>query len=193
MLSGVVAGLYFTIAKAEKIAEQWSEDSLAITSEITMNEALIKTSLGDIGIKFLKDKAPKTVDNFVKLAEEKFYDGTKFHRVIENFMIQGGDPNSKGSDRTTYGRGGPGYQFADEINDEPLARGIVAMANSGPNTNGSQFFIITATETPWLQGRHTAFGEVISGMDIVDKISRVAKDANDVPLQSVAVDKIILQ
>lgn len=192
MLSVATAVLYFAVAKAENIADRWSEDSLIITNEITMDEALIKTSLGDIRIKLLEDKVPRTVANFVKLIGEKFYDGIKFHRVIADFMIQGGDPNSKGDDKTTYGRGGPGYQFADEINDEPLVRGILAMANSGPNTNGSQFFIITAAKTPWLQGKHTVFGKVISGMDIVDKISQVAKDANDVPLQPVTIEAITL-
>ncbi|MEK7145141.1 MAG: peptidylprolyl isomerase, partial [Patescibacteria group bacterium] len=115
--------------------------SSATVGEISDDEALIRTLLGDIKVELLKDKAPKTVDNFIKLAKSGFYDNTKFHRVIENFMIQGGDPNSKGDNKTTYGLGGPGYQFDDEISDEPLVRGIVAMANSGPNTNGSQFFI----------------------------------------------------
>lgn len=193
ILATGMAILYFTVAKAEKIADQWSAMSSATVGEISDDEALIRTLLGDIKVELLKDKAPKTVDNFIKLAKSGFYDNTKFHRVIENFMIQGGDPNSKGDNKTTYGLGGPGYQFDDEISDEPLVRGIVAMANSGPNTNGSQFFIITAAETPWLQGKHTAFGKVISGMDIVDKISRVARDGDDVPLHQVIVEKIILR
>ena len=193
MLSGVAAGLYFTVVKAEKIAERWSEDSLIINSEIKMTEALIKTSLGDIRIKLLEDKAPKTVENFVKLAKDNFYNNTKFHRIIPDFMIQGGDPLTK--DDTAKGRwgtGGPGYKFADEPNDVKMVRGVVAMANSGPDTNGSQFFIITATETPWLQGKHTAFGEVVSGMDVIDKISAVPTDTRDVPLQPIVVQKIIL-
>ena len=193
ILATGIAILYFTVAKAEKIADQWSAMSSATVGEISDDEALIRTLLGDIKVELLKDKAPKTVDNFIKLAKSGFYDNTKFHRVIENFMIQGGDPNSKGDNKTTYGLGGPGYQFDDEISDEPLVRGIVAMANSGPNTNGSQFFIITAAETPWLQGKHTAFCKVISGMDIVDKISRVARDGDDVPLHQVIVEKIILR
>lgn len=190
-LSATVAVLYFAVAKAENIANQWSENSLVITSEITMNEALIKTSFGDIKIKLLEDKAPRTVANFVKLSGEKFYNDTKFHRVIPNFMIQGGDPLTK--DDTAKGRwgtGGPGYKFADEPNDVEMVRGVVAMANSGPDTNGSQFFIITAPETPWLQGKHTAFGRVIDGMDIVDKISAVARDSNDVPITPIVVEKI---
>lgn len=191
MLSVTAAVLYFAVAKAENIANQWSENSLVITNEITMNESLIKTSLGDIIIKLLEDKAPRTVANFVKLSEEKFYNDTKFHRVIPNFMIQGGDPLTK--DDTAKGRwgtGGPGYRFADEPNDVEMVRGIVAMANSGPDTNGSQFFIITASATPWLQGKHTAFGKVISGMDIVDKISAVARDSNDAPITPIVVKKV---
>ena len=192
MLSGVAAGLCFTVVKAEKIAEQWSEDSLIINSEIKMTEALIKTSLGDIRIKLLEDKAPKTVENFIKLAKDNFYDNTKFHRIIPDFMIQGGDPLTKNDAvKERWGTGGPGYKFADEPNNVKMVRGVVAMANSGPDTNGSQFFIITATETPWLQGKHTAFGEVVSGMDVIDKISQVAKDANDVPLQPVVIKEII--
>lgn len=194
MLSVVAAVLYFTVAKAEKIADQWSEDSLIMTSEVTMNEALIKTSLGDIKIKLLEDKAPRTVANFVKLTGEKFYDGTKFHRVIKDFMIQGGDPLTKDDmAKGRWGTGGPGYKFADEPNDVKMVRGIVAMANSGPDTNGSQFFIITAPATLWLQGKHTVFGKVISGMEVVNKISQVDKDTNDVPLQPVVVEKIILK
>ena len=157
-----------------------------------MTEALIKTSLGDIRIKLLEDKAPKTVENFIKLAKDNFYDNTKFHRIIPDFMIQGGDPLTKNDAvKERWGTGGPGYKFADEPNNVKMVRGVVAMANSGPDTNGSQFFIITATETPWLQGKHTAFGEVVSGMDVIDKISQVAKDANDVPLQPVVIKEII--
>lgn len=193
-LSVAVAVLYFAVAKAENIANQWSENSLVITNEITMNESLIKTSFGDIRIKLLEDKARRTVANFVKLVGEKFYNDTKFHRVIPNFMIQGGDPLTK--DDTAKGRwgtGGPGYKFVDEPNDVKMVRGVVAMANSGPDTNGSQFFIITAPETPWLQGKHTAFGKVISGMEVVDKISAVLTDTRDIPLQPVVVQKIILK
>ncbi|HBM45657.1 TPA: peptidylprolyl isomerase [Patescibacteria group bacterium] len=147
----------------------------------------MKTNMGDIVLELYKDKAPVTVENFVKLANEGFYNGTKFHRVIKDFMIQGGDPNSKLEDWSTHGMGGPGYQFQDEINDVKLVAGVLAMANSGPNTNGSQFFIVTAESTPWLDGRHTAFGRVVGGMDIVNKIEAVKVGANDHPVDDVVV------
>jgi cyclophilin family peptidyl-prolyl cis-trans isomerase len=166
--------------------------------------AVIETNLGTFKIEFLNNKSPKTVKNFTDLAGKGFYEQTKFHRVIKNFMVQGGDPNSKGEDKKLYGRGGPGYQFEDEISDEKLVKGVVAMANSGPNTNGSQFFIITTAETPWLQGKHTAFAKVVEGMDIVTKIENVRTtvcnqmdyyDPNkfcDVPLEPVVINKISL-
>ncbi|MFA5987184.1 MAG: peptidylprolyl isomerase [Candidatus Paceibacterota bacterium] len=154
-----------------------------------MVNVVMKTSMGDIGLELYRDKAPKTVDNFVKLARSGFYDGTLFHRVIKDFMIQGGDPNSKNSDWSTHGMGGPGYSFEDEINDVKLVRGVLAMANSGPNTNGSQFFIVIAQATPWLDGHHTAFGKVTSGMDVVSNIENVEidKSAGDHPVQDVKV------
>ncbi|MEK7120847.1 MAG: peptidylprolyl isomerase, partial [Patescibacteria group bacterium] len=131
--------------------------------------------------------------NFLKLANEGFYDGTKFHRVIKDFMIQGGDPNSKGDNKSTYGMGGPGYMFADEPYTTKLEKGIVAMANSGPDTNGSQFFIITADATPWLQGKHTAFGKVISGMDVVEKIEEVVVDKKDIPVQDIVLEGVLIK
>src|SRR5215211_6690593 len=134
-----------------------------------MTNATMETNHGTIELELYDDDAPKTVGNFVKLAKDGFYDGVIFHRVIERFMIQGGDP-------TGTGRGGPGYQFDDEANDRKVVRGALAMANAGPNTNGSQFFIVTADACPWLDGKHTVFGHVTSGMDVVDEISRVAKD-----------------
>lgn len=127
--------------------------------------ATIVTEAGDIVVDLWADKAPQTVGNFVGLARDGYYDGTIFHRVIPSFMIQGGCPQGTG-------RGGPGYVFADEINDKPLVRGVLAMANAGPGTNGSQFFIVTAGATPWLDGKHTGFGEVTDGMDVVDAIER---------------------
>src|SRR5881394_704251 len=126
-----------------------------------MKTATIKTKHGDIRLKLHDDKTPKTVANFEKLAKDGFYDGTIFHRVIPDFMIQGGCPKGTGT-------GGPGYQFGDEINEHRLVRGTLAMANAGPNTNGSQFFIVTAESTPWLDGHHTAFGRVTSGQEAVD-------------------------
>ena len=150
----------------------------------------METSLGNIEIELYSDKAPKTVDNFVKLANQGFYENTKFHRVIKGFMIQGGDPYTKGEDTSVYGTGGPAYKFEDEANDLPMVAGMLAMANSGPNTNGSQFFIITAPETPWLVGKHTVFGKVISGMDVVTKIENTRTSANDLPVTPVIVTKV---
>lgn len=170
-----------------------SENNLANETEAPITLADLVTSKGTIEIEFLSGFSTSTIKNFVKLAQNGFYDQTKFHRVIANFMIQGGDPLSKGTDETVYGTGGPGYTFADEVNDYPMIRGVVAMANSGPNTNGSQFFIITAKTTPWLQGKHTVFARVVLGMDIVMDISRAQTDARDVPASPVVIEKIILK
>ncbi len=134
---------------------------------------ILKTTFGDIDLELYQNKAPKTVENFTKLARSGFYNETLFHRVIKGFMIQGGDPNSKNNDWSTHGTGGPGYVFEDEINNLKLVRGVLAMANAGPNTNGSQFFIVTAAETPWLDGKHTVFGKVVSGMEVVDRIDNI--------------------
>ncbi|MFA7252534.1 MAG: peptidylprolyl isomerase [Candidatus Paceibacterota bacterium] len=159
----------------------------------TKQNIILETNLGNIEISLLSSQAPKTVANFIKLAKDGFYENTKFHRVIKGFMIQGGDPYTKGEDTSVYGTGGPGYKFADEQNDLPMVRGMLAMANSGPNTNGSQFFIITANATPWLVGKHTVFGQVVSGMEIVDKIENLKVDANDLPLSSAIIQKITIQ
>lgn len=153
----------------------------------------METNMGNIGIELDGVAAPLTVGNFVALAKSGFYDGTTFHRVINNppFMIQGGDPLSKNpANRAMMGTGGPGYQFKDEFNANKLVRGSLAMANSGPDTNGSQFFIVTALATPWLDGKHTNFGKVVSGMDVVDNIAKVKTDANDNPLDAVVIKKI---
>lgn len=153
----------------------------------------IHTNFGVIAIELFPEDASKTVENFVKLAESGFYNGTKFHRVIKDFMIQGGDPNSKDIDWSDDGTGGPGYAFEDEINQHKLVRGALAMANSGPNTNGSQFFIVTAKETSWLDGKHTVFGYVIGdGMDAVDKIAAVATNENNHPLEDVLVERVVI-
>ncbi len=148
------------------------------------------TNFGDIKIKLFTPDAPKTVNNFLKLAESDFYNGTKFHRVMKDFMIQGGDPLSKEEDWSRHGTGGPGYTFEDEFNQHKLVRGSLAMANSGPNTNGSQFFIVTADATSWLDGKHTNFGEVLEGMEIVDKIEAVEIDQRDHPLKDVIIEKV---
>lgn len=154
--------------------------------------AVIKTDLGDIKLEFYDDKSPITVNNFLNLAQKGFYAGTKFHRVIKGFMIQGGDPLSKDDDRSNDGRGGPGYRFADEINDIPLTKGNIAMANAGANTNGSQFFIVTDLATPHLDGKHTNFGKVVEGMDVVKKIEEVEVDGKDNPLQEVSIEEVEL-
>ncbi len=156
----------------------------------------MQTNVGDISLELYPDKAPLTVANFVKLASSGFYDGTKFHRVIKDFMIQGGDPLSKDpSKKDFWGTGGPGYTFKDEINDIKLVAGVLAMANAGPDTNGSQFFIVTADATPWLDGHHTAFGRVTAGMDIVRKIESTPVDhaAGDKPISDMIVNKVVVQ
>ena len=148
-----------------------------------MTNATLYTNHGTIDVELFDDDAPKTVENFVKLARDGFYDGVIFHRVIPDFMIQGGDP-------TGTGHGGPGYEFGDEINEHKVVRGALAMANAGPNTNGSQFFIVTTESAPWLDGKHTVFGRVTSGMDVVDAISDVDRDANDKPRQDVVIEHV---
>jgi cyclophilin family peptidyl-prolyl cis-trans isomerase len=152
----------------------------------------IKTNFGNIKIKFYGKDSPITVNNFLNLAKLGFYDQTKFHRVIKDFMIQGGDPNSKDDDWSNDGTGGPDYRFQDEFNQHKLVLGSLAMANSGPNTNGSQFFIVTATSTPWLDGHHTNFGEITAGMDVVKKIEAVDKNQNDHPIKDVIVEGVEL-
>ena len=150
-----------------------------------MRQATLHTSEGAIELELFPNEAPKTVENFVKLARDGFYDGVIFHRVIPDFMIQGGDP-------TGTGTGGPGYEFEDEFNDHRVVRGALAMANAGPNTNGSQFFIVTAEATPWLDGKHTVFGKVTSGMDVVDRISEADRDDNDRPASPVSIERVEL-
>jgi len=150
-----------------------------------VSTATIHTSEGPIELELHAEDAPKTVENFVKLSREGFYEGVIFHRVIPDFMIQGGDP-------TGTGTGGPGYQFEDEFNEHPVERGALAMANAGPNTNGSQFFIVTTEAAPWLNGKHTVFGRVTSGMDVVDRISQVDRDANDRPREPVTIERVEL-
>ncbi|MDA3839523.1 MAG: peptidylprolyl isomerase [Patescibacteria group bacterium] len=152
----------------------------------------MKTNLGDIEIKLYTEDSPLTVNNFLNLAQKGFYDGTKFHRIISNFMIQGGDPNSKDDNWADDGTGGPGYKFPDEFNSYKLVKGSLAMANSGPNTNGSQFFIVTAESTPWLDRKHTNFGEVFSGLDVVMAIEGVEKNDRNHPLKDVTINSMEL-
>jgi peptidyl-prolyl cis-trans isomerase B (cyclophilin B) len=148
-----------------------------------MSTATMQTTEGPIVFELFDEDAPKTVENFRKLATEGFYDGLTFHRIIKDFMIQGGCPLGTGT-------GGPGYSFDDEINPHKVVRGALAMANAGPNTNGSQFFIVTADAASWLDGKHTVFGEVSSGMDVVDKLEGVPTDGRDVPLEPVGIASI---
>jgi peptidyl-prolyl cis-trans isomerase B (cyclophilin B) len=150
-----------------------------------MTTATLHTNHGAIELELFPENAPKTVENFTKLASDGFYDGVIFHRVIPDFMIQGGDPTGTGS-------GGPGYQFEDEFNEHPVERGALAMANAGPNTNGSQFFIVTADSCPWLDGKHTVFGRVTSGMEVVDEIQSVDRDARDRPRDDVTIERVDL-
>ena len=146
-------------------------------------EAILQTNHGPIHLELFPDDAPKTVDNFVKLANDGFYNKVIFHRVIPDFMIQGGDP-------TGTGTGGPGYSFEDEFNKHKVARGALAMANAGPNTNGSQFFIVTTESAPWLDGKHTVFGHVTDGMDVVDTISALPRDSRDKPHDDVVIESV---
>ena len=150
-----------------------------------MSQATLHTNHGAIEVELFEEDAPKTVDNFVKLSKDGFYDGITFHRVIPDFMIQGGCPRGDGT-------GGPGYQFEDEPNEHRVARGALAMANSGPDTNGSQFFIVTTEAAPWLDGKHTVFGQVSSGMGVVDEISGVDRDGSDRPREPVTIDRVEL-
>ena len=150
-----------------------------------MSAATLHTNHGAIEVELFDDDAPKTVENFRKLAGDGFYEGVVFHRVIPDFMIQGGDP-------TGTGMGGPGYTFEDEFNDHKIERGALAMANAGPNTNGSQFFIVTTDAAPWLDGKHTVFGKVTDGMDAVDSIEKTDTDANDKPREPAVIERVEL-
>jgi len=150
-----------------------------------MPQAILHTNRGPVTLELFADDAPKTVANFQKLAGEGFYDGLIFHRVIADFMIQGGCPEGTGM-------GGPGYTFEDEINDHKVVRGALAMANAGPNTNGSQFFIVTTEAAPWLDGKHTVFGRVVDGMDAVDAIEATPTDTRDRPLEPQVIERVEL-
>ena len=150
-----------------------------------MSEVTLQTNHGPVALELFDDDAPKTVENFVELSRKGFYDGVVFHRVIPDFMIQGGCPLGTGT-------GGPGYEFEDEINPHKVERGALAMANRGPDTNGSQFFIVTADACPWLDGKHTVFGRVTSGMDTVDEISNVPRDERDKPLDAIVIEHVEL-
>jgi len=151
-----------------------------------VSAAVLHTNHGPVELELHDEDAPKTVENFRKLAGDGFYDGVIFHRIIKDFMIQGGDP-------TGTGTGGPGYTFEDEFNDHKVERGALAMANAGPNTNGSQFFIVTTAEAPWLDGKHTVFGRVTGGMDAVDSIESAETDARDKPVADAVIERVELR
>ena len=148
-----------------------------------MSQATMTTNHGEITFELFDEDAPKTVENFRSLARKGYYDGLTFHRIISDFMIQGGCPRGDGT-------GGPGYEFEDEINQHKVVRGALAMANAGPNTNGSQFFIVTVDAAPWLDGKHTVFGQVTGGMDVVDALEALPTDRNDRPREDARIDKI---
>ena len=150
-----------------------------------MSELIMHTNHGPIRVELFDEDAPKTVENFRRLAAEGFYDELVFHRVIRDFMVQGGDPEGTG-------RGGPGYTFEDELNDHKVVRGALAMANAGPNTNGSQFFVVTAKEAPWLDGKHTVFGRVTDGMEAVDAIEAQPTGARDRPVEDCRIERVEL-
>src|ERR687889_192208 len=151
-----------------------------------MSEMTMTTNKGDIVFEMFEEDAPKTVANMRELAEKGFYDGLSFHRIIPDFMIQGGCPQGTGT-------GGPGYTFENEINPHKIVRGALAMANAGPNTNGSQFFIVTTEAAPWLDGKHTVFGEVRDGMDVVDRIGTTKTDGRDRPVEPIGIETIELE
>ncbi len=148
-----------------------------------MSAATLHTNKGSIAVELFDEDAPRTVENFLTLSRDGFYDSVIFHRVIKGFMIQGGDPEGTGT-------GGPGYTFEDEINQHRIVRGALAMANAGPNTNGSQFFVVTADEAPWLDGKHTVFGRVTEGMEAVDAIESVETGAGDRPVEPVVIERV---
>lgn len=177
------------IIKTDRLENNSGADNIGNTNQ---NTAVIKTNFGDIKIKLFNSDAPKTAENFIKLSKSGFYNEVKFHRIIKGFMIQGGDPKSKDNNWTDDGAGGPGYTFEDEINFHKVVKGVIAMANSGPNTNGSQFFIVTTDTAPWLDGKHTVFGEVIEGMDIVLKIENIKTNGEpqNHPIEDAIIEKI---
>lgn len=188
----VLGGVLFVSARYADAPAMPDNEERSMSTTTQNPRAIMTTNYGVIELELFADKAPKTVENFVTLARDGFYDGTMFHRVMSDFMIQGGDPNTRLEPENwqIHGTGGPDYMFEDEINDVLLVRGVLAMANRGPNTNGSQFFIVTAEATPWLDGKHTAFGRVTSGMDVVDAIEAVKVNEAAHPLEDVVVENI---
>lgn len=193
IILGILAWVYYPT--------KTPDDNINIEIEKMDNPTVVlKTNKGDIEIELFIDKMPITAGNFLKLAKEGFYNETKFHRVIDNFMVQGGDPNSKGEDTSAYGTGGPGYAIADEfVEGLSNARGTISMANSGPNSGGSQFFINLVDNTfldfdkEPLQSKHPVFGKVVAGMEAVDAIAKVETGERDIPIESVIIREIIVK
>lgn len=191
ILAVLIGGSYFLFGRDSRESSSDNPKNTEPIESVKNMKAKIKTNLGDVEIELFSSKTPKTVENFITLAKAGFYNNTKFHRVIENFMIQGGDPlSADDSKKAFWGTGGPGYKFNDEISAENRnAKGTIAMANSGPNTNGSQFFINTA-DNDFLNAKHTVFGQVVRGMEAVKAIEKTATDENDCPLEAVIVQAI---
>lgn len=193
IIAGLAAAIYFMAKDTESL----KDNGAASADEQIKTIAVLKTNFGDIRLELFNSDAPQAVANFKRLAKEGFYNGTKFHRVIPNFMIQGGDPNSKDDNWANDGTGGPGYSFADELNPKTSSyqagytRGTLAMANSGPNTNGSQFFIMHK-DYP-LPHSYTIFGRVLSGMEAVDTIAGLPKNQNDHPLQDAVIEQVTVE
>ncbi|GMT48407.1 MAG: peptidylprolyl isomerase [bacterium] len=182
--------MLFATAYAEPRHRKFTKEEIKKMAE---TKAVIETKFGNIELRFFPDVAPNHVNNFIELAKKGFYDGTTFHRVIPGFMIQGGDPNSKGPDRSKYGIGGPGYSLKAEFNNKTHKRGTLSMARSAdPDSAGSQFFICVA-DSPFLDGKYTVFGEVVSGMDVVDKIVSQPKDARDNPVERIEMKVKIIE
>ncbi|HRH22449.1 MAG TPA: peptidylprolyl isomerase [Candidatus Paceibacterota bacterium] len=186
------ASLYYFLTTAFETGIVFAEKNPEIAlQETPILYARIHTEEGVFKVRFLRSKAPFTVKNFIRLSKKDFYNETQFHRVIKGFMIQGGDPLTREDDISVYGTGGPGYMIPDEINDRPMVRGAVAMANYGKDTNGSQFFVLTH-DTPRIQDKFTIFGEVVEGIEIVDRISSVPVDSKNLPKEPIRIQKIEL-
>lgn len=188
--------LYRIISNLEilNVHDVFSKDYNYIIKNLTiMSNAIIETNFGKIVFKLLPEIAPETVRNFEKLAKSGFYDGTLFHRVIPGFMIQGGDPNTKGNDKSSWGTGGPGYTIKAEFNPKSHVRGVVSMARAAdPDSAGSQFFIVT-TDSVFLDKQYTAFGEVLVGMEVADKIVNLPRDQNDCPKEEVKIIRVTIE
>ncbi|MDH4028826.1 MAG: peptidylprolyl isomerase [Nitrospirota bacterium] len=191
LFSVLVLVLFFAVsAYSETRNKKFTKEEIKKMSE---TKAVIKTKFGSVELRFFPDVAPNHVNNFIELAKKGFYNGTTFHRVIPGFMIQGGDPNSKGSDRSKHGTGDAGYTVKAEFSDKPHKRGILSMARSAhPDSAGSQFFICVA-DSSWLDGKYTVFGEVVSGMDAVDKIVSQPRDARDNPNEKIEMEVSIVE